>query len=53
MLIKEDYIIVLNMLQSIEKVFYFTNEFNTAEEYFKNLLNGDSLFEKIIVLKND
>ncbi|HQV78002.1 MAG TPA: DUF86 domain-containing protein [Chitinophagales bacterium] len=24
------------MLQSIEKVFYFTNEFNTAEEYFKN-----------------
>jgi uncharacterized protein with HEPN domain len=36
MLIKEDYIIVLSMLQSIGKVFFFTNEFNTADEYFEH-----------------
>ncbi len=34
--IKEDYIIVLSMLQSIGKVFYFTNTFTTADEYFEN-----------------
>jgi uncharacterized protein with HEPN domain len=34
--IKEDYIIVLSMLQSIGKVFHFTNEFNTADEYFEH-----------------
>jgi uncharacterized protein with HEPN domain len=36
MLIKEDYIIVLSMLQSIGKVFFFTNELNTADEYFEH-----------------
>ena len=36
MLIKEDYIIVLSMLQSIGKVFHFTNKFNTADEYFEH-----------------
>lgn len=34
--IKEDYIIVLSMLQSIGKVFHFTNKFNTADEYFEH-----------------
>ncbi len=34
--IKEDYIIVLSMLQSIGKVFFFTNKFSTADEYFEH-----------------
>ena len=44
--IKVDYIIVLSMLQSIGKVFYFTSEFNTADEYFGhvNRLITDSDF---------
>ncbi|HNE49721.1 MAG: HepT-like ribonuclease domain-containing protein [Chitinophagales bacterium] len=33
---KEDYITVLSMLQSIGRVFYFTNTFNTADEYFEH-----------------